>query len=430
VYISGITSSTNGIATSGAHQPAIGGGNLADGFLVKFNSAGVRQWGTYYGGNSVDESHQCALDPTGNIYLSGTTELTTSTVIATTGAVHQSTFGGGLNDAFLVKFNSSGVRQWATYYGGTNIDFGFSCSADANSVYMAGSTSSTNSAMVSVGCHQSTNGGSLYDGYVVKFDNSTGARLWASFYGGSDIDQAYGCSADALGNVYVCGVSNSSLTNVIATAAAHQTIGATTTDDDAFLVKFNNTGVRQWGTYYGGDGFDVGDKCIVDATNNIYLVGSTTSTLGSAIATAGSHQTVVGSLLGGINAFFAKFNSSGVRQWGTYYGEDAEEGNGCSINTNGEMYMCGLSTTPSSTVVSTVGSHQVNLGGITDAFLVKFLDCIAAPPTSATSVSNQAICAGNTTTLSATSGTTIINWYATSVSTLVIGTGTNYVTPT
>ena len=43
--------------------------------------------------------------------------------IATTGA-HQTTYGGDY-DAFLVKFNSSGVRQWGTYYGGTGDDNGF-----------------------------------------------------------------------------------------------------------------------------------------------------------------------------------------------------------------------------------------------------------------------------------------------------------------
>ena len=51
--------------------------------------------------------------------LAGYTSSTTG--IATTGA-HQTTSGGVLNDAFLVKFNSSGVRQWGTYYGGTGTD--------------------------------------------------------------------------------------------------------------------------------------------------------------------------------------------------------------------------------------------------------------------------------------------------------------------
>ena len=64
----------------------------------------------------------CATDASGNVYLAGDTNSTTG--IATTGA-HQTTYGGGYYDAFLVKFNSSGVRQWGTYYGGTGriLDF-------------------------------------------------------------------------------------------------------------------------------------------------------------------------------------------------------------------------------------------------------------------------------------------------------------------
>ena len=89
----------------------------SDAFLVKFNSSGVRQWGTYYGGTGYDYSFSCATDASGNIYLSGYTRSTSG--IATTGA-HQTTLGRGY-DAFLVKFNSSGVRQWGTYYGGTRL---------------------------------------------------------------------------------------------------------------------------------------------------------------------------------------------------------------------------------------------------------------------------------------------------------------------
>ena len=114
IYLAGITRSTSGIATTGAHQTNHGG--YRDAFLVKFNSSGVRQWGTYYGGTREEYGNSCATDASGNIYLSGFTSSTSG--MATTGA-HQATFGGGDWDAFLVKFNSSGVRQWGTYYGGT-----------------------------------------------------------------------------------------------------------------------------------------------------------------------------------------------------------------------------------------------------------------------------------------------------------------------
>ncbi len=60
--------------------------------------------------NRAKIGYSCATDASGNVYLAGYTNSTTG--IATTGA-HQTTIGGS-DDAFLVKFNSSGVRQWGT----------------------------------------------------------------------------------------------------------------------------------------------------------------------------------------------------------------------------------------------------------------------------------------------------------------------------
>ena len=63
-----------------------------DAFLVKFNSSGVRQWGTYYGGTGTDMAIPALQMPVGIVYLSGWT--TSTSGIATTGA-HQTTYGGG-----------------------------------------------------------------------------------------------------------------------------------------------------------------------------------------------------------------------------------------------------------------------------------------------------------------------------------------------
>jgi hypothetical protein len=114
----------------------------------------VRAWGTYYTGtgqvwpNGEERGNSCITDAAGNVYMVGFTS--SNSDIATAGA-HQTVYAGGPissgtggYDAFLVKFNSSGVRQWATYYGGSQDDMGISCAIDASgNVYMIGSTSST-----------------------------------------------------------------------------------------------------------------------------------------------------------------------------------------------------------------------------------------------------------------------------------------------
>ena len=368
VFLTGFTAQTGGtaVATIGSHQSVFAGGSSYDAFLAKFNSSGVRQWGTYYGGTANENGNSCAADATGNVYLTGTTQSSLS-ALATSGG-HQSAYGGG-TDAFLVKFNSLGVRQWGTYYGGGGDDGGYSCVTDATgNVYMAGFTDlGTSTIIATSGSHQSSSGGGA-DAFLVKF-NSAGIRQWGTYYGGSGDEGAYpSCAIDAIGSVYLAGYTSSSLT-AIATVGSHQTAYGGGTSD-AFLVKFNSLGVRQWGTYYGGSGNEGGfSSCAIDATSNVYLAG-TTSSSGSAIATLGSHQSAYA---GGWDAFLVKFNSAGVRQWGTYYGGIGEDrGYSCAVDATSNVYLAGR-TSSSVSAIATLGSHQSAYGGGTyDGFLVQF----------------------------------------------------------
>jgi hypothetical protein len=358
IYMIGSTSSTSGIATAGAHETTVN-----DGFLVKFNSSGVRQWGTYFEGNG----NACTTDASGNVYIVGLTNSTSG--IATAGA-HQTVMSGS-GDAFLVKFNSSGVRQWGTYFGGnasvpTGNETGISCATDASgNVYMVGMTHST-SGIATVGAHQTAGGTQFFDAFLVKF-NSTGVIQWGTYYDGLGDTQPNSCATDASGNVYMAGQVFQELLpdSGISTPGAHQTTygGGFT---DAFLVKFDPNGVRQWGTYYGGSGLEEGTSCAIDPSGNVYMAGHTGSTTG--IATAGAHQTVFGG--GGLDGFLVCFNSSGVRQSGTYYGECFVSD--CATDASGNVYMAGITT--SSSGIATAGAHQTANGnsGYNDAFLVKF----------------------------------------------------------
>src|SRR5690606_39127445 len=129
-------------------------------------SDGVRQWGSYYGGSEIDRGASCATDGFGNVYLAGRTQ----SVLNIASAGHQNTYEGGTNDAFLVKFNSAGLRQWGTYYGGSGNDWSYSCDTDGSgNVYLAGQTQySTN---IASGGHQNANFGFI-DAFLVKFKQS------------------------------------------------------------------------------------------------------------------------------------------------------------------------------------------------------------------------------------------------------------------
>ncbi|MEO6169179.1 MAG: SBBP repeat-containing protein [Chitinophagales bacterium] len=71
IYFTGWTQSATNISTPGSHQPVKG--EKMDGFLTKFDSNGMRIWSTYYGGSDVDRGHSVVVDNDNNVIITGTT---------------------------------------------------------------------------------------------------------------------------------------------------------------------------------------------------------------------------------------------------------------------------------------------------------------------------------------------------------------------
>ncbi|MBP7808822.1 MAG: T9SS type A sorting domain-containing protein [Bacteroidia bacterium] len=404
IYVVGNTTATNSVlATTGAYQVSPYGGG--DGFVVKFNASGVRQWGSYYGDFGGDYLNDIGIDNAANVYLAGASGASFSLTISTAGS-HQVNNGGGATDAFLVKFNTSGTRQWATFYGGTGADAALGCFVEpAGGVFISGNTASTGgTSIATVGSHQPAHGGGTNDAFLAYF-NTSGVRQWGTYYGATGNDFGTCIAKDGAGFVYMGGYASSG--SAIATVGAHQTTHGGNTND-GILIKFNSTGVRQWGTYYGGTGNDfIFNIAINTVSNRIYITGA--SSMGGNIATINGFQTVHG---GGLfDAFLVSFIPSGVRQIGTYYGGTGnfdDQGTGCVTDANGNVYITGRTT--SATGLSTPGAHQTAFGafGNNDGFLVKFQDCSS---TFSTALNSATICSGQSVNLlSDATGVTSYSW--------------------
>lgn len=135
---------------------SMGSGSNLDYATVKYNSAGVQQWASRYNGpgNFIDISNSVAVDASGNVYVTGISTGTTS-----------------FTDYATVKYNSSGVEQWAARYNGpaNGTDEAFSVVVDAaGNVYVTGQSLS----------------GTNYDYATVKY-NSAGQQQWASIEPGT-----------------------------------------------------------------------------------------------------------------------------------------------------------------------------------------------------------------------------------------------------
>jgi hypothetical protein len=159
--------------------------NAENAFVVKFDSIGSRLWATYYGGSDAGGwaiGNGITTDINGNVFITGWTDETSFPVLAG----FQMNYGGS-NDAFVVKFDGSGTRLWATYYGGSSSgDYGTGITTDhSGNVFITGYTASTDFPVLSG--IQMNYGGGYSDAFVVKF-NGSGTRLWATYYGGTADD--------------------------------------------------------------------------------------------------------------------------------------------------------------------------------------------------------------------------------------------------
>ncbi|HTI91474.1 MAG TPA: T9SS type B sorting domain-containing protein [Puia sp.] len=373
----GITFSNDGIATPGAFKvtrTAFAG--CTNAFIAKFDPNGVLTWATYFGGEWAEQATAVAVDHNNDIVITGGTSSMTG--IASPGAFQAAYTGGtneqqlGTEDIYLAKFSSSGVRIWSTYYGGAGFDRADGVSIDPdNNIVITGNSYSSN--MSTPGTFQpNIDVPNTQSGFVSKF-SSSGSLIWGSYFGKGGYPRAgglgYAVAVDKSGNIYVGG-ETCCTDNISTTGALQETIGGANQFGDGFLMKFDKNGGRQWGTYCGGPATDAVYAVATDENDGIWITGMMGSPTN--VVTSGSYQPT---MAGTGAVFVTKFNSAGIRQYGTYYGTTqpgnySGQGMGIVSDGLGNVYVVGETSAPRG--IATCGAVQPQPSVFGDAFIAKF----------------------------------------------------------
>ena len=158
--------------------------------------------------------------------------------------------------------------------------------------------------------------------YIVKY-NTNGACQWATRIfpasGGSVSPQQIIC--DSSDNIYIAFYSSSSPTMVSVGGATITRSNSGNTD--AYLCKYNSSGVCQWAVRIGGASFDGNynnTRVVVDTNGNIIVYGGTASSsvsFFSATDDTTAARTISYITTGSYSQFVAKYNTSGAYQWAT-----------------------------------------------------------------------------------------------------------------
>jgi hypothetical protein len=220
-------------------------------YLVKYNSSGIAQWATLLDGINNDNGSSLAIDSSNNIYVTGiyTSDVTVKNVSGNTQVNSYITLPSTTSSIYLVKYNSSGIAQWATYLAASGSNYGKSLVTDSfNNIYVTGIYNSTVTVKNVSGNTQVSSSISLaspsYSAmYLVKYTPS-GIALWATYLDGTSNDGGNSISINSLGNIYISGYYNSTsgfmIKNANGNTQTDSSISLLTTSNSAmFLIKYN-----------------------------------------------------------------------------------------------------------------------------------------------------------------------------------------------
>jgi gliding motility-associated-like protein len=418
VYVVGSTSSDPLPDVAGNYQDEKAEND--DGYIIRFNPNGTLAWATYYGGSEVDivesvdvdntlgrvymigrtnsedlpgttnsrygdlDAFITAFDTAGNFitsrYLGGTsfdrgedivilndqiyvTGYTSGGSFPTTPGAAQPVHAGG-DDAFFTILDTGLNVIYSSFFGGSEGEGSFAIGVNSNDeIVIAGRTFSTNFPILTPNPTSVSLGGEE-DAFVAKF-SANGTPLFSTLMGGTGLDVFYDLTIDSSDNIYLSGRTKSPNINFPGNPYKDSISNPTGDRSDILIAMYNNAGILQWGTYFGGSAEDVANGMDVTAAGIVTITGETESN--DYPVTPSAEQPVKRA---DADAFILQFDRQGILLYSSYLGgNDFDYGRSIFYSTDETEYYVAGNTRSTDFPVATVTAYQPFNAGNNDAFI-------------------------------------------------------------
>ena len=193
---------------------------------------------------------------------------------------------------------------------------------------------------------------------------------YATFIGGSNVEQGTAIAVDAAGNAYVTGYTQS---NDFPIVNAYDRTIAKRYDVDVFVSKLDASGTALvWSTFLGGStGTDRAVGIAVDSSGNVYVTGQTSGTDFPTSANAWQQATAAG------GGFVAKLSAAGNALVYSTFVSGATP-SAIRVDAAGNAFVTGSATSAFGATANALQPAPGNASGST-AFLLKLDDKGSAP---------------------------------------------------
>jgi len=278
----GVDKNTDDVYLAGYFGPWGGPYNIS---LVKYNSDGIEQWNATWGGDEDDLAYDVAVDSQGYVYLIGYTKsLRTGTYDA---------------DLLLIKYNNSGQEEWYRTFKGINLGeveaYGYGLALDpSGNIYVTGRTHfyyySMSYDYLAVLKYNSSGDRQWYktygadaegrrcavdsEGYLyvtgkskvssttyaclLKYDSDGNSQFSPITWQNGNLNTGFGIATDSHNYVYIHGNNYNG-------------------DWSSFTLKYSNTGTLIWTDYFNTSADEDGRGVSVDSDDHVYCCGYTDS---------------------------------------------------------------------------------------------------------------------------------------------------------